>query len=174
MMCASFLVYFLTYVKTKNSSKIVFWILSLLLSAGSLYFDRIIFACIVGAFVCYYEESLQKLFKSKAVLIVSGLLSLALCFAHSTAGAITVFSWLIIAMPGFMRVKSFLETKLFGFFGEISFGIYSFHWPLFCSCGAWIMIMLWDKLGGGYAIVLAIAASAAAAILISVGFRYIA
>ena len=67
-MCASFLTYFLTYVKTKNQSQKIFWILSVLLLLGTLCFDRVIFVCILGAFICYYEAPLQKLFKSKMML----------------------------------------------------------------------------------------------------------
>lgn len=173
MMCASFLTYFLTYVKTKNQSQKIFWILSVLLLLGSLCFDRVIFVCISGAFICYYEAPLQKLFKSKMMLIGSGLLSLALCFLHSTVGAIAVFSWMIIAIPRLLCVKNFLEAKVFNFIGEVSFGIYSFHWPIFCSCGALIIIKMWNILGGGYAILLAIIISTIATILISIFFYYV-
>ncbi|MBE6916311.1 MAG: acyltransferase [Ruminococcaceae bacterium] len=173
MMFASFLIYILTYIKHKDNSQKVFWILAVLLSLSSLYFDRTIFVCIIGAFICYYEASLQKLFQSKMIRIGSGLVSIALCFLHGTVGAIAVFSWMMIAIPKLLRVKSFLEKKVFSFVGEISFGIYSFHWPIFCSCGALIIIKLWNVLGGGYAILLSIALSAIATILISVFFYYV-
>ena len=173
MMCASFLIYILTYIKLKDKSQKIFWILSVLLSLSLLFFDRIIFVCIMGAFICYYEAPLQKLFKFKMILIGSGLVSIALCFLHGTVGAIAVFSWMIIAIPKLLRVKDFLEKKVFSFVGKVSFGIYSFHWPIFCSCGALIIIKLWNILGGGYAIFISIILSAIATILISIFFYYI-
>lgn len=173
MMCASFLIYFITYIKFKVKSQTIFWILSALLSLILLCFDKVIFVCILGAFICYYEAPLRKLFRSKIILIGGGLLSLALCFLHSTVGAIAVFSWMIIAIPTLLRVKNFLEIKVFNFVGKISFGVYSFHWPIFCSCGSLIIIKLWNILGGGYAILLAIIFSAIATSLISVLFYYL-
>ena len=172
MMFASFLIYFLTYVKSKNTSPKIFGALFLLLSAASLYVDKIIFVCILGALICYCEAQLHKLFKSKALLVISGLFSLMLCFLHSTIGAIAIFSWMIIVLPQFVKVKKFLETRIFNFFGEISFGIYSFHWPIFCSVGSYVIIKSWNVIGGGYAIFLSIIISVILTTLISVPFYY--
>ena len=174
MIIASFLIYFLTYVKTKIAHpKIWEVLLLLLLAVGSLYFDKIIFVCIVGALICYYEVQLQKLFKSKTMLIISGLSSAILCFLHSTIGAIAIFSWMIISLPKLVKIKQVFEAKIFNFFGEISFGIYSFHWPIFCSVGSYVIIKLWNVIGGGYAIFLSIIISIILSTLISVFFYYI-
>lgn len=172
MMLASFLIYFLTYVKSKNASPKIFWTLLLLLSAASLYVDKTIFVCIVGALICYCEVQLQRLFKSKALLVISGFSSAILCFLHSTIGAIAIFSWMIIAIPKFVRIKKVAEAKIFDFFGEISFGIYSFHWPIFCSVGCCVIAKLWNVIGGGYAIFLSIIISVILTTLISVFFYY--
>lgn len=149
MMFTSFFIYFLTYVRSKDKTSKFFWPIALLLSIGSLHINEIFVAGLVGALLCYYEAELKKLFKSKALLVTCGLLALMLCFFQYIIGGIAVFSWLIIALPKLTTARKILETKVFNFIGNISFGIYSFHWPVFCSVGCYVIISLWDKIGGG-------------------------
>ena len=50
---------------------------------------------------------------------------------------VVLFSFIILVGIDF----KFLQNKLFVFLGNISFGIFSFHWPIICSIGA--SYLLW-------------------------------
>jgi peptidoglycan/LPS O-acetylase OafA/YrhL len=89
-----------------------------------------------------------------------------------TYGAIVAFSWLLMAVPNFKKTRNAIEAKPLTFLGDISFGVYAFHWPIFCSLGCYIVIKLWHPIGCTSSVILAIVVSTFAAILISVGFYY--
>ena len=52
------------------------------------------------------------------------------------------FSVLIIAIPYFPVFERILSRRIPMYLGKISWGIYSFHWPLICSCGAIFILYL--------------------------------
>lgn len=172
MMAASFLIYFLSYLKTKAFMSKALLPFLLALAVILYFFNEVLFVCVLGAILCYYENSIQKLLSSKIILIVSGILCLLLSFVNMTYGAIATFSWLLMAIPNFEKIRKAIEAKPLAFLGDISFGVYAFHWPIFCSLGCYIVIKLWHLIGCTSSVILAIAVSTLATILISVGFYY--
>ncbi len=172
MMFASFLIYCATYIRSKITSEAFKLFLSVFLLLISFFWSVIVFSCIIGCLLSYYEKAFGLLLKPRLFLCLSGILTFAGCFISSTYGAIAFFAWLIIAIPHIASVQKALEIKPFGFFGGISFGIYSFHWPIFCSIGCFLMINLWNALGAGTAICIAILVSTAITLAVSVAFHY--
>lgn len=71
---------------------------------------------------------------------------------------------------------SFAETPIIDFIsmihadfllGDISFGVYSFHWPIYCSLGAALMLKLWSGLGAKISVIIAIIVSMGMVIAVS-------
>lgn len=173
MMIASFVIYFITYINSKIKSPRINLFFRLLILIAVSFFDKIIFSCTLGALLCYYEKPLQIVLKSKISLYLCGVVSIVVCFVNDIYGAILFFSWLTIAMIQMPLIKKAIESKPFRFFGEISFGIYSFHWPILCSIGSLLIIKLWNVTGGKIAIFISMVVSMVATIAISIVFHYV-
>lgn len=172
MMVASFLIYFVTYLRTKSSSKSIKFIISLVLTILSFRLNKIIFACMVGSLTCYYEQTLCLWLKKKTILFSVGSVLFALCFFAYDYGSILFFSWLLIAIPQLKKAQQSLEIKPLEFLGNISFGIYSFHWPVFCSVGCLLIIKLYSTFGLSSAILISILISLIISFILSVIFYY--
>lgn len=57
------------------------------------------------------------------------------------------FICLIVFVPKVKFVDNILSSRPLCFLGKISWGIYSFHWPLICSAGALLIIRLQAQTG---------------------------
>ena len=77
------------------------------------------------------------------------------------------FLALIVCIPRIKIFNELLSSKVFEFIGIISFGIYSFHWPLYCSIGGLIMVQLTPQTGLFLSIMIAMLSSFVATIIIS-------
>ena len=172
MFLASLLVYLVTYISSKIKSKYLKIAFIISVAFVAFFLDKIVFSCIVGAILFYYEECLQFLFKSWISVCVIGVLSFVLCFINALYGAILLFSWLLITMVRFEKLQKALEVKPLVYLGEISFGIYSFHWPIFCSLGSLLIIKLWNAVGGGLAVFIATLAVIVITVVLSIFYHY--
>lgn len=173
MMFGSLVIYLLSYIKSKLSSDILRLIVDLAFVAAAFFLDKIIFACLIGSLIFCYEEKIYSLLKSKLLLCLLGIPAFAVCLLHMVYGAILFFGWMIIAIPRLTYVKRVLEIMPLRFLGNISFGIYSFHWPIFCSVGCLVMMKLWSGGGDGFAVLIAILVTIALTLAISVAYNYL-
>lgn len=66
---------------------------------------------------------------------------------YSVQWGIFYFAILIIASNYNNYVKRLLTNKLFMWLNSISFGIYSLHWPIVCSVGALLILLIKGNMG---------------------------
>ncbi len=84
--------------------------------------------------VAVYEESELK---NKETFIAATIISIMILMSiiPVTMKASVFFSLLILLVPKMSIVNLILSSKFMQFIGNISWGVYSFHWPIFCSVG---------------------------------------
>ena len=70
-------------------------------------------------------------------------------------------------------MNKILGSKIDKFFGKISFGIYSLHWPVFCSLGMLILSKTAENFGLLQSSLIAIIVSITVSIIFSVLFYYV-
>ena len=83
--------------------------------------------------------------------------------------AVLYFALFIIMLNGNKVIQGALSGKVLHELSKISFGIYSFHWPLFCSVGALMMLKFPIKNG----IILSWIVCISLAILISIFYHVV-
>lgn len=139
---ASIIIYFCKYME-KFTDKL-HWVC--LLSAVML--DRqVIMACLTGYIIGKYRDKIAKtLPKVLGVLI---LLFVGLFFLRRYGIMPTMFDEyplftvfyciLLILVERLEFLKKFFGNKIFQIMGMLSFGVYSFHWPVICSVGSLVL-----------------------------------
>lgn len=66
---------------------------------------------------------------------------------RDTSWGVFYFTLLVLLLSGNKGIQKILSCKVLCKFNKISFGIYSFHWPLICSIGALLILVRPSKLG---------------------------
>lgn len=149
MFISSLIIYLIKYLcnKLKLIEKHESFMLSALivLSILSFVISSIISACLIGMIVSIFETSTVKtkscyafwfIFISVSILVLPGALKYSLAFAI-----------LIVFIPRHNVLNKVFSSKPLQFLGNISWGIYSFHWPIICSIGALLIICISSNLG---------------------------
>ena len=85
----------------------------------------------------------------------------------SSISMLLMFGLLLFVVPKNEKINRVLSHEKMDYLGKISFGVYSIHWPLFCSLSTLLIISLWQSLGI-FAIFLAILLSIALTIFLSI------
>ena len=142
--------------------------------AAGFFFDRTVFVCLIGAALGYYADVLIIITKKTWVSLILLAISLGVCILSFAVGGVLLFCWLTLLLPKFERVCGIFENRVLTYLGDISFGIYSFHWPLCCSLGAAVIIAFWGAMSAGVSIFIALTISLVASIALSVAFYYTA
>lgn len=156
MLVASIIIYILKYCYLSLSKKNEALCFSALIIITFSFFSvsPVIFACLIGMLVSICENIPEILTKSYfAFWIMLIALFQYLLFQHFVFNIFFLF--LIIFVPKVNFINNILSSKLFVFLGEISWGVYSFHWPLMCSLGALLIITLQPTVGLLYAFAIA-------------------
>ena len=173
MFLSSLLIYLLEFLahrlKAEEHESLAFSVLALI-TLLSYSLDPIITACLAGMLVSRYENSgIRKTpcFALWAIVFVR-----ALYVFPVTIRPVLFFTALILLIPKVPFLNRLFSSKPFRFLGKISWGIFSFHWPLACSFGALAMLGLAGQLGltGAYAAAFWITLALTA--VLSAGFRY--
>lgn len=117
-------------------------------------FSYIGFGCIMGALVCQYSPFLiQKLNQLKNKSCLFGITIILLCI-HNYISPFIQFNLLkynsfwetfymtLLFLTVLMneRIQGFFCFQLFQLTNKISFGIYSLHWPIFCSMSSFLFV----------------------------------
>ena len=173
MFFASLIIYVLKYIYHLLANKhgaIRFT----LLAAATLAFTTkhpIIFACLLGMLISVYEDASDAC--QRPYLVIGILLMSLMQYIITENFVFNIFFVLLIIMAPRVRfLDSFLSLKPFRFLGYVSWGIYSFHWPLICSIGALFIIALQPQMGLTAAYALTCIAVSMITIFVSVIFRY--
>ena len=174
MFAASVMIYVLRYVYSllsKNNEALCFFVLILVTFAFIMGSSPIIAACLIGMLLSVYEEVdgiLKKPYFSFGVILLA-----MTQYAFSGTYLFNLFFvFLILYVPESKLFDGFLSLKPIQFLGKISWGIYSFHWPLMCSLGAMLMITMEPEMGLLNSYALSCGLTAIATLMVSVVFYF--
>lgn len=148
MFISSLLIYLLKYLyfklKAAEHESLALSVL-MIITISSSAISPIITACLAGMLVSFYEKSgiTAKPCYAFWFLVVA----MSIYFWPNNLKSVIFFAALIVFIPRIQFLNTIFSSKLFQFFGSISWGIYSFHWPIICSLGALSMIRIAGRIG---------------------------
>ena len=172
MFISSLVIYGLTYLRSRIWNKNISFLIALAVWVGSVVLSNILFASLFGMFVCWVERDAEAFLKNK--LFIWALLGFSFLLYMLSAAEISnlFFAALIVLIPQLPLLNGIFSCRAATFVGKISFGIYSFHWPLFCSVGMLLILLLSGAVGLMWACVIAMVVSIAATFAFSIVYYY--
>ncbi len=137
----------------------------------TLYKYPIIGACLSGMLISFCEDNTAYCRKS-FFAIWAMLVPVAFYLLPRHMISVVIFGAMIVFIPRLSWLDRLFSSGLFQFFGKISWGVYSFHWPLMCSIGAVFLLSFFSRFGnlGGY--LLSCILTSAIVVILSVAFYY--
>lgn len=146
MFIASLVIYTVNYLFYKFSKK---HLMKLIVGATvliiSLVLSNIVFSCFFGAILCWLEKNIKSIIQKQWFSCLVIICTFSLSFISQNFRSLFFFSSIIICVPRIRFLNKVLSSKIIQFFGDISFGIYSFHWPIYASVGAIILVDFYTK-----------------------------
>lgn len=127
-----------------------------------LKFSYIAFSFAVGMAIAGYECIIKRILLSARGLVIMSVLILGIGYVFRPSNQIAASFWgaVIVIVPYITCVEQLLSSKALLFLGQISFGIYSFHWPVVCSVGAQLLLFFAIKIGiAGAVMILAVSSA---------------
>lgn len=147
MYLSSLIIYAIKYCWNKLNSPVnaVSFSVLMVISLSLRFASPIFSACLIGMMISLFEIgdiSLKSFFSFWIVL-----LAWSLYFLPNDLKAAIFFSSLILCIPRIKWLNSLFISKPIQYLGKISWGIYSFHWPVMCSVSALTLIKLAGQIG---------------------------
>lgn len=173
MFVASLIIYFLKYlIAVLDASKYESITFSLLIIITILFnaVSPCVSTCLMGMLISLYEKSDINTKPCFAFWIV--IMTMVIGILPATIRQSLFFAALIAFTPRLKLLDSLLSSKPLQFIGNISWGIYSFHWPIFGSIGALLLLAFCDQMGLVKAYFSTFIISFVVVVLISIGFYY--
>lgn len=137
MFISSSIIYLINYssIKFKSShlEKIII-LLEIIIIIAFAYVFPIMSAHMIGKLASDYESSFDQNILFCSISLVG--IAIASLFLPARINESLCFAIIILLIPHINLINSFLSGITFQFFGNISWGIYSFHWPIIYSVGA--------------------------------------
>lgn len=163
----SLLLYVCLYLQEKTS-RIPFlkYLILYALLLVSLRTSNITLAFAMGMAVAQHEPIARRVLgaaKWLALPCLIGFVWLYYAFTIHVHG-ILIFCAALFTIPYIRPANRACSGKTAQFLGKISFGIYSFHWPVYCSVGSWLLIRLTPVTN----VIVAFAVSAVVSLVVSV------
>lgn len=173
MFFSSIIIYFFAWLKNRFANNNIILFALLITTVISMVFSNIIFAGLFGMLLHSLEQDNKKEVLSNKIFIVAAIAFCAsLYFIPRSRIACLFFGALIVFLPKLPLINAIFSSKIALFFGKISFGIYSFHWPVFCSIGMLSLINMQQQFGLLKASAFCIIISIVATIIVSILFYY--
>lgn len=148
MLIASVLVYFANYlVNLLHKKKLVKVAVMMVMLVGSALISDVALICVLGAVLGWCIQDYQEIKETQWFYAVVLVVALIFAIIDVKFRYLVFFMALIVVVPKIAGLNTALSSKPFEFLGKISFGVYSFHWPLYCSVGALIMLGLSPHIG---------------------------
>ena len=148
MFISSLIIYLIHYLyfklKASQYESFSFSVL-MIITIFSCFLSPIITACLAGMLVSFYEKSDITTKPCYAFWFI--VIAMAVYFLPDTLNSIIFFAALIVFIPRIRLLNTIFSSKPFQFAGSISWGIYSFHWPIICSVGALSIVGLSTQIG---------------------------
>lgn len=134
-------------------------------------FDGVRTACLVGMALWKFEKHKEE-FSKTASLAFWMIVSSILLYVYEEQMMISLlFAVLIFYLPKWEISNKILSSRPFQFLGDISWGVYSFHWPIYSSIGA--LLILNVNTGGLVSTwVIGMLVSIILTVIISILYRY--
>ena len=173
MLISSILIYLLNLLKNKININLFFaaWGIAV---AVSMVFSNIIFAGLFGMTLNLIQNDKERAYISNKIFLFAVLaFSLSLFVIPRSRIAPVFFCALILIVPEIKICNFIFSCRLSQFINRISFGIYSFHWPVFCSVGMLVIIKTHADLGLTVSAVFAALISATTTLLLSFLYYHI-
>ena len=174
ILLASIIIYFCIYME-KISDKL-HW--------GCLLFAvliqrPVIMACLAGYIMGRYKDKIR----CEVVMAVLTVLFVGLFLLRrygimpamfNEYPLFTVFyCFLLVVVERVDFLKRFFGNKFFQFMGKLSFGVYSFHWPVICSVGSVVLVVgLSHGINGSIVYLMSFIASILATTILAVIYSY--
>ena len=143
MLLASMAVYAFNYIIHRFPNKYVQYILAAVLLMSSSFFDEPYRGCIFGFLVYCFENRTDET-KEYYFAFIALLAFFAYAFSRKVE-AFAAFGLIILLAKRSSMLDRFLSCKLFLAMGKVSWGIYSFHWPVVCSVGGLLICVFAKK-----------------------------
>lgn len=141
---ASVLIYIFRYLMQKlKGLKVLQLLLVVALAMILIQGNKIIFSCGIGALICMNIDKVSSIVRKmgKGVLALPIILIILYYFKPGNVLATIFWGTAIVYFTAFEKVSDCMFSHpIFRWLGMTSFGIYSFHWPVFCSVGGLIML----------------------------------
>lgn len=173
MFFTSILIYFLLWLKEKIKNKNLFFLIFFIALIIGLVNFNVMFAGLLGMMVALLEKEENKYFyKNKVFVFFLLILCAVMRIAPRSRISCVFFAALILLVPKLPILNNIFSSKIAQFFSKISFGIYSFHWPVLCSIGMLVLINTYKQIGLGTACIAACGICIVISLLISVIYYY--
>jgi len=171
MFLTSVIIYFLLFLQCKIKNGNIFLCIVGIIFFISMVLSIIVFAGILGFVISLIENNNEKKITSEKVFVFFTIIfSASLYFISRTRIACIFFGCLILFIPKLPLICSVFASKIAQYINKISFGIYAFHWPVFCSFGMLCMIKLSASIGLLAAYIISSGISVLITILLAVCF----
>lgn len=173
MLLTAIIIYFLQFLHCKIKNNSIFLSIIGIVFFASMILSNVVFAGLFGYIINLIEKNKEnKITTEKIFIFLAIIFSVSLYFIPRSRIACIFFGSLILLIPKLPFVCSIFSSKLAQYINKISFGIYAFHWPIFCSIGMLCLIKLAANTGLFAACVISSVISAIITILISVCFYH--
>lgn len=173
MLLTSIIIYFLQFLHCKIKKNSIFLSIVGIVFFTSIIISNVVFAGLFGYIINLIEKNKEnKITAEKFFIFLAIIFSVSLYFIPRSRIACIFFGSLILLIPKLPFVCSIFSSKLAQYINKISFDIYAFHWPIFCSIGMLCLIKLSTNTGLFVACIISSAISALTTILISVCFYH--
>lgn len=146
----SILLYLCLYLQKKTRKfKLAKYLIAYTFLLFGLKTSYIACAFAAGMAIAQHEWIIKKvLSKLWWMAIPAVLIPAIICFlVPGNCQSILFFGAVIAVVPYIPFLERLLSRKGPQWLGKISFGIYSFHWPVFCSVGAWLLLHFTPRAG---------------------------
>lgn len=173
MYITSLIIYVFSLLKSKINTNlfVVFWGVSLV---GSIILSNVVFTGLLGMTLNFIQNDKTKTFiNNKLFLVFSLALCLSLFVIPKSRIASVFFGALVLIVPKINILNAIFSSKVAQFINKMSFGIYSFHWPVLCSFGMYILIKTHENIGLINSVIVSSIASVVITITISILYYYL-
>lgn len=143
----SLLVYLFSFLKNKIDSNlfVLIWGISLF---ASMFLSNVVFAGLMGMTLSYVQNDKENcIFENKLFWFFTLAFCVSLFVIPRSRIASVFFGALVLIVPKIDIINAVFSFSIAQFINKISFGIYSFHWPVLCSFGMYVLIKTHEKYG---------------------------
>ena len=173
MFATSLIIYIFSLLKNKINTNLFVALMGIALF-GSMVFSNVVFAGLVGMTLNFVQNDKDKrFFENKLFLIFTLALCLSLFFIPRSRIASIFFGALVLIVPKIKLFDIIFSSRPAQFINKISFGIYSFHWPVFLSFGMLVILKMHEAYGLLVSVILSMIASSIVTIIISSVYYHI-